>query len=74
MATVTIIIPSFNGQHLLAECLPALMSQSYSDFDVIVIDNGSDDGTVIWLKNEFPQVQIIENKVNKDQKHLTFSL
>ena len=65
MATVTIIIPSFNGQHLLAECLPAVMSQSYSDFDVIVIDNGSDDGTVIWLKNEFPQVHIIENKVNK---------
>jgi GT2 family glycosyltransferase len=65
MSHVSIIIPSFNGQHLLAESIPALMKQTYPDFDVYVVDNGSRDDTVKWLRNEYPQVHIIENAENK---------
>jgi GT2 family glycosyltransferase len=64
MANVTVIIPSLNGYYLLAECIPALLHQTYKDFQVIVIDNGSTDGTVPRLKDEYPQVKIIENSVN----------
>ena len=65
MSNVSIIIPSFNGQHLLAECIPALMNQTYLDFDVYVVDNGSTDDSVTWLRHAYPQVHIIENEVNK---------
>jgi GT2 family glycosyltransferase len=64
MAKVTIIIPSINGRHLLEESLPAIFAQSYRDFIVCVIDNGSNDGSVQWLKETYPQVSIIENDEN----------
>lgn len=64
MTNVSIIIPSLNGKHLLAECLPSLMKQTYLNFDVLVIDNGSTDDTVSWLKPTYPHVRIIENQKN----------
>jgi len=64
MTNVSIIIPSLNGRHLLAECLPALMKQTYLNYDVIVIDNGSNDNSVDWLKRSYPHVTIIENDKN----------
>jgi GT2 family glycosyltransferase len=42
---VTVVIPTLNREHDLARCLRALRRQTYSRFDVLVVDNGSTDGT-----------------------------
>ena len=42
---MSVVIPVFNGACTLAECLTACLAQSYSDFDVIVVDDGSTDET-----------------------------
>ncbi len=53
---ISVVIPSWNGKALLADCLPSLYAQTYTDFEIIVVDNGSEDGTVDWLKTNHPGV------------------
>ncbi|MDO4266577.1 MAG: glycosyltransferase family 2 protein [Eubacteriales bacterium] len=45
MSKVTIIIPNYNGKHFLYPCMNALLGQTYTDFDVLIVDNGSTDGS-----------------------------
>lgn len=45
MQNVTIVIPNYNGKTLLENCLRTLEQQTYRDFKVLVIDNGSEDGS-----------------------------
>jgi hypothetical protein len=47
----SVIILNWNGRHLLEECLDSVLSQSFRDFETIVVDNGSTDGSVDWLKD-----------------------
>jgi glycosyltransferase involved in cell wall biosynthesis len=50
MALVRIIIPTYNKASLLAEALKSVLRQSFSDFDVIVVDDGSTDDTELTLQ------------------------
>ncbi|MDR1765760.1 MAG: glycosyltransferase [Lachnospiraceae bacterium] len=50
MRKVTVIIPNYNGIRFLEDCFAALEGQTFRDFDVIVVDNGSSDGSVEWLR------------------------
>jgi GT2 family glycosyltransferase len=56
---VDIVIPNFNGRHLLADCLHSIRLQTYSHWRVTVVDNGSSDGSVQFLQEEFPEVYSI---------------
>lgn len=49
----SVIILNWNGRHLLEECLDSISSQAFRDFETIVVDNGSTDGSVDWLRNRF---------------------
>ncbi len=51
MTKVTVIIPNYNGLDFLIPCLKSLRDQTFKDFSVLVVDNGSDDGSVGWLKD-----------------------
>ena len=62
---LTIVIPNWNGQHLLGRCLTALHAQTWRDFEVIVVDNGSTDGSVAYLRKHFPEVRLIANAENR---------
>lgn len=55
----SVIIPNWNGRHLLEICLPSIQKQSIKNFEVIVVDNGSQDGSVDYIKKYFPKVKII---------------
>ena len=46
----TVIIPNYNGLTFLIPCLNSLKQQTARDFEVLVVDNGSTDGSVEWLK------------------------
>lgn len=61
---IDIIIPSFNGKYLLEKHLPQVVSSSDYLNKIIVIDNGSDDGTVEWLNKHYPEVVIVRNDTN----------
>jgi GT2 family glycosyltransferase len=58
------VIPNWNGRHWLATCLGALSAQTIRDFKVILIDNGSTDGSVEYVKESFPVTQVIANRTN----------
>ncbi|MDO5418117.1 MAG: glycosyltransferase, partial [Lachnospiraceae bacterium] len=59
---VTIIIPNFNGLTYMEPCFAALEAQTCRDFEILVVDNGSEDGSVEWLKeHEIPSIFLPEN-------------
>ena len=56
---VTVIIPNYRGEKFIRDCLDSLRSQTYRDFDVIVADNHSGDGSAEIIENEYPEVRLI---------------
>ncbi len=61
---VSIVIVNWNGRQYLAECLTALQEQSYANFEVILVDNGSTDGSLEFVARCFPWVRTICNDTN----------
>ncbi|MEN6617430.1 MAG: glycosyltransferase family 2 protein [Syntrophorhabdus sp.] len=59
MPHVSVVIPNLNGEKLLPMCLDTLRKQTFTDFEIIVIDNGSRDGSVNLLKTAYPEVRLI---------------
>lgn len=55
----TIIIPNYNGTKYLEACLASLQKCEPQDFHIMVVDNGSTDGSVELLKEKFPQIESI---------------
>ncbi|MCR4305696.1 MAG: glycosyltransferase family 2 protein [Candidatus Daviesbacteria bacterium] len=64
MNQTSVIIPNWNGKELLKDCLESLTVQSYKNFEIILVDNGSSDGSLDYVRNSFPQVKIIPLKNN----------
>ncbi len=60
----SLIILSWNGRPYLAACLDAVLAQEYPDFEVIVVDNASTDGSAEWVAEHYPQVRLIRNARN----------
>lgn len=58
-AQATVIIPNWNGAHHLRECLDALSVQTFTDFETILVDNGSTDASVSLVERDFPWVRVI---------------
>ncbi|HBM15199.1 MAG TPA: glycosyltransferase family 2 protein [Lentisphaeria bacterium] len=57
--TVSVIIVNWNGKEYLPDCLNSLLKQSFTDFETILVDNGSTDGSIELLKNFYPWVRIM---------------
>lgn len=64
MSEVTVIIPNYNGIEYIEGCLKSLESQTMKDFEVIVIDNASSDGSKELVKEKFPKVTVKEMSEN----------
>ena len=54
MPWVSIIIPTYNRRDFLREAIRSVLEQSFRDFELIVVDDGSDDGTREMIQREFP--------------------
>ncbi|MBF0518644.1 MAG: glycosyltransferase, partial [Nitrospirae bacterium] len=67
--SVTVIIPNYNGHTYLGDCLNSLRNQTYKKFEIIVVDNGSTDGSVDFIKETFPEVRLISFNKNTGFSH-----
>ena len=56
---VTIIIPNYNGKHFMEACMKSLMRQSFKEFEILIIDNCSIDGSLEYLAKEYPEAEVI---------------
>ncbi len=61
---LAILIVNWNSRDDLKRCLNALRANDHTDVEVLVIDNGSTDGSSEAVRNEFTRVRVIENLVN----------
>ncbi len=59
MDKVSIIIVNWNGKRLLSGCLDGLRKQTYQQFSVILVDNGSDDESIDFVNRNYPEVKTI---------------
>jgi GT2 family glycosyltransferase len=62
---VSVIIPNWNGSRWLAGCLSALRSQDCSDFEVLVVDDASSDGSLALIEKNFPSVKVLRLKEHR---------
>ncbi len=61
---VSIVILNWNGQHYLEQFLPSVLASTYSNKEIVVIDNASSDHSVSWLQQHYPAVKIIQLSEN----------
>lgn len=64
-ASVSVVIANWNGQHFLERCLTSLLAQTHPPSEIIVVDNGSTDGSVEWIRAHFPTVRLVLNDHNR---------
>jgi len=64
MTKLSIVILTFNSSGFIKTCLDSVFKQRYQDLEVILIDNGSSDDTLSLVRNDYPGVRLIENKIN----------
>ncbi len=59
MNKATVVIPNYNGISFLKDCMESLRNQEYKDFSILVVDNDSKDDSVAFLKEEYPEAEIM---------------
>ncbi len=59
-----LLVLNYNCRPFLQECLDSLLSQNYGNFEIFFIDNSSTDDSVVFVKKNYPQIKIMENKEN----------
>ena len=57
---ICVVILNYNGLEHLKYCIPSFMQTSYPFLKIVVVDNGSKDVSKNWLRNNYPQVRVIE--------------
>lgn len=57
---VSIVIPNYNGERFLKDCMEALRRQTYEDMEVILVDNASTDNSVELAQKLYPGIRVVE--------------
>ncbi|WP_174728972.1 glycosyltransferase family 2 protein [Mesobacillus harenae] len=69
---VTVVIPTYNVENYIVQCLKSVLNQSLTDFEIIVIDDVSSDRTVELIKTlaeKDPRIKLLINKKNSGPAH-----
>lgn len=61
---VSVILVNYNGRPLLGPCLDSLRRQSFTDFETVLVDNGSTDGSAPWVAAHYPEVRLLPQERN----------
>ncbi|GAB4344556.1 MAG: glycosyltransferase family 2 protein [Candidatus Abyssubacteria bacterium] len=62
---VSVIIPNYNGRAYLNDCLGSLLQQTYEGAELIVVDNGSSDGSIEFVAREYSKVRLVALESNR---------
>lgn len=62
--SVNVIIVNMNGRRYLEKCLSSISDQTYRNYKVTLVDNGSTDGSLEYVREHFPKVTVLDLKVN----------
>ena len=65
MSNISVIIPHFNGKHHLDDCFRSLRAQTFTDFEILLVDNGSTDGSQAHVRDHYPEVMLLELGQNR---------
>lgn len=65
MNKVTVVIPNYNGMNFIENCLQSMQMQTYEHMCIVVVDNGSVDGSKELIRTKFPSVHMYEFKKNE---------
>ncbi len=60
MPKVTVIIPNYNGEAYIADCLRSLSEQTFRDFEILIIDNASKDESPAFIREHYPEITLVE--------------
>ncbi len=63
MRKTAVVVPNWNGKTTIVACLDSLLNQSI-DFKIIVVENGSTDGSLNFIQEKYPNVELVVNKKN----------
>jgi hypothetical protein len=55
----TVVVLNWNGRQHLPACLQSLRNQRFRDFEIVLVDNGSTDGSADWVRNAFPEIELL---------------
>lgn len=61
---IAVVIPNYNGIEHLDECLSSLRNQTINNFQIVIVDNGSSDGSVTFVEDNYSEVKLIKLKDN----------
>jgi len=62
---ISVIIVNYNGKKLLEKCLESLFKTDYNNFEVILVDNNSTDGSMEFVTKNYPKIIVIKLDSNK---------
>ncbi|MGV8174365.1 MAG: glycosyltransferase family 2 protein [Methanothrix sp.] len=61
---ISVIVVNFNGKRFMDDCLNSLAAQTYRDYEVIVVDNASKDGSAEHVNSRYPWARVVRNESN----------
>jgi GT2 family glycosyltransferase len=61
---LTVVIPNWNGERFLSLCLDSLRRQTLRDFETVLVDNASSDGSIELVRRDFPEVRVVSLSEN----------
>lgn len=61
---ISVVILNYNGKKFIQACIDSVLAQDYPNIEIIVVDNGSDDGSNRTVRERYPQVSLIETGRN----------
>jgi len=64
LKSISVIVPNYNGREILGNCLDSLFNHDRTPDQVVVVDNGSSDGSTESVKSNFPRVHLVELSTN----------
>ncbi len=64
MPTIALIVLNYNGKHFLGPCLASITRQTLAPDELILVDNGSTDGSQDWITANYPQAKLVEMGYN----------
>lgn len=62
MTHISVIIPTYNRKNLVVKAIKSVLAQSYKNYELIVVDDGSDDGSGEYIKQYFPQIKLLQQE------------